>query len=692
MGGWRRSARALSTGVSVLALFAGTTANAQVVLDPITILATKTEEKAIETLASLSTVRQDQLNQIMPSRPSELFFGLPSVWFQERADDPATSINIRGLQDFGRVNVLIDGARQNFQKSGHNANGAFYLEPELLSGADVVRGPVANIYGSGALGGVVSFQTKDIDDVVKPGQRWGVLAGVMAGSNLAKGLGSLFGGVRVTPNVDIFAGATYRSHSNYVTGLNGLAIAGLPAPGKEVPNSGFDVQSGIAKATVRPADGHEIKLTGITYNSDYVTGQPPSSTFDTKVKNDIVSARWRYARPDDRLFNVDANVYWTDTRQDQLKLTGATSTSTGRIGDRRFFDLQTVGFDANNTSRIETGPVRHAFTYGLDAFKDRVNVLDPGGANDQFTPSGERSVYGGFLQWKMNVATWLEVISAGRYDGYELSGLGTTSSGERLSPKITVGVTPINGFTVYGTYAEGYRAPALTETIAAGFHPPFASFPGAPAGFQFLPNPGLRPEVGKTKEVGVNLRHDSLILSEDKLRAKLAAFRNDVDDYIDAVAFGPVNFWGLPAFYQYQNVAQARIEGVEAEGNYDAGAWFLGLGAHRIRGKNLGTGLPLATIPPDQVTTTFGVRFFDRKVTAAVKWQAVDAKTDVPPGFTPRSSYNLVNLYLGYQPTEDVLAGISVENVLNTYYVRYLDALPSPGVTVKGSLKLRFGA
>jgi outer membrane receptor protein involved in Fe transport len=73
---------------------------------------------------------------------------------------PATVINIRGLRDFGRVAVVVDGARQNYQRSGHNANGSFFLDPELVGGVEVVRGPTANIYGSGAIGGVVSFRTR----------------------------------------------------------------------------------------------------------------------------------------------------------------------------------------------------------------------------------------------------------------------------------------------------------------------------------------------------------------------------------------------------------------------------------------------------------------------------------------------------------------------------------------------------
>ena len=42
---------------------------------------------------------------------------------------------------------------------------------EMISGIDIVRGPTANIYGSGAIGGVASFRTKDIEDIVRAGER-----------------------------------------------------------------------------------------------------------------------------------------------------------------------------------------------------------------------------------------------------------------------------------------------------------------------------------------------------------------------------------------------------------------------------------------------------------------------------------------------------------------------------------------
>jgi hemoglobin/transferrin/lactoferrin receptor protein len=752
MGCWTRSAQALLIGVSTIALMtagaisrataesAEPASPAAVTLDPVTVVATKTRERVSDTLAPVSTVRSTPvqapqpapqqaqgappaeggapgptgqlrsttpvgpgtLQQLMPTRTSDAFFGMPGVWTQTRGDDPGTSINIRGLQDFGRVAVLIDGARQNFQRSGHNADGQFYLEPEMLAGVDVVRGPVANIYGSGAIGGVVAFRTKDVEDVVRAGERWGILTTGMVGSNILKGMGSVFGGAHVTKDIDVFGGAVYRSQTNYRDG-----------DGKEWPNTGFNVASGIGKVTVRPADGHEVKFTGITYETTYLNGQPTAtlvntnSIYDTRVQNDIATARWRYNRPDDQLFDFDANVYWTRTATDQQKISGTGNALTGFIGDKRRFAIDTNGFDINNTSRADWGDVRHALTYGGDSFQDQVNVTDPTGTGDLFTPNGRRTVSGNFAQLRSNFGSWVETIVATRYDTYHLEGGGFTSDGERTSPKATLGVTPVRGFTVYGTYAEGYRAPAVTETLIAGLHP--AAFP---ANFRFLPNPLLRPEVGKNQELGVNLRYDNIALPGDAFRGKFNVYKNNLSDFIELTVVGGPALCAPPSPFclQYRNIPSARIEGWEFDTNYDAGTFFLGFAGSHVRGRNLITGVPLLKIPPDQYATTVGARFFDRKLTVAVRWLAVNAKLaqDIPnstaisgnPDLPPTSSYNLVNLYAGYQPTPDVTWALSVDNLLNVQYAPYLNAyasgngvlpFPSPGITVKGSLAVRLG-
>ena len=77
------------------------------------------------------------------------------------------------------------------------------------------------------------------------------------------------------------------------------------------------------------------------------------------------------------------------------------------------------------------------------------------------------------------------VIGAARYDAYELEGGGFRSAGDRVSPKVTLGVSPLMGIEFFGTYAEGYRAPAIPETLISGIHP----FPP----FGIRPNPRCGP-------------------------------------------------------------------------------------------------------------------------------------------------------------------------------------------------------
>ncbi|HLL26419.1 MAG TPA: TonB-dependent hemoglobin/transferrin/lactoferrin family receptor [Xanthobacteraceae bacterium] len=693
-------------------------AQSPIVLDTTTVVATKTEEPVSDTLGGVSAIRQDQIQQLDARQAKDLFIATPGVWTQTRADDPGQSINIRGLQDFGRVAVTIDGARQNFQRSDHNADGQYYVDPELIGGADVARGPVSNIYGSGAIGGVVVYRLKDAEDILKPGEKWAVESKEELSSN--KGASTtLFGAARIGDNIDVFFGGTFRKQYNYKDGN-----------GETVPNTGSETWTGTAKITLRPAEGSTIKLGYTQYDSSFNWGQPfvsdlgflpaPQQLNDiyaTAVKNQIANARWLYTSPDNPLVDLDANIYWTRTQYDQTKVDGIQPTdpflgafATAANGDTRTFSIETAGFDVHNTSRTDTGPWKHAVTYGVDGFRDHVFTA---GFDTGFTPSGTRTVGGGFVQWKANYSSWLEVISAVRYDSYNLSGGGFESDGSRVSPKITVGVTPFKGFQPYVSYSEGYRAPALTETIISGIHPAVPNFP-------FLPNPTLMPEVGKNQEVGINLKYDNVFSSGDSFRGKINAYRNNVGNFIQLVTVpdGAAGQGGQPCVSpavlfceQYQNVQHARLQGAEFESMYDTGSkWFAGLAASYVHGRDLDDHTPLATVPPYFVTTTLGNRITDR-FTAVVRWQHVGAKpaNEIPTNnsglFAPVGAYDLVNLYLSYQISPNALAALSIENLLNKQYSPYMQVwvndfgpagaapvpFPNPGITVKGSLKIRFG-
>lgn len=642
---------------------------------------------------------KSSFDQIQPGSVSDIVRGIPGVTTSISPQDPAQSINIRGLQDFGRVNVLVDGARQNFQRSGHNANGSFYLEPEFLTSVDVTRGPSSTVYGSGAIGGVAAFRTRGIDDILREDETSAIVQKLGIGSNGAGFLSSTSGGMRVGPNVDIFGQFVSRDTSPYENGA-----------GQEVFDSGADDYGGLGKIAIRPAAGHEITASALVQRFDFVSSlrdsanSPSPTTRQSDVEAETYTLGYTYSQPSNPLIDFSAKAYYTTTKTDQDELFPDPEES-------RFFEIETTGADIHNTSRFKTASVGHSLTYGIDGFQDKVNVIDVIGTADLFTPSGERTVFGAFIQDEVQLTPWLKVIGALRYDNYELEGQGTSRDGDRISPKGTVSVTPFAGIEVYGTYAEGYRAPSLTETIISGTHPP-------PAQFAFLPNSDLNPEVGKNKEIGVNLQYNNVLRRGDKFRGKVSVFRNDIEDYIDLREFGgavpldPCPVPGFPilafpggpvvvpcpatyqALAQYQNISNARIEGFEFEFGYDWGDGFTSIAGTFTDGEDVDTGLGLVTVPPDRVTATIGLRLLNKRMVVGARVHAVDhSDTDIGDlgTFFATDGYTLLDLFGSYQLNDWSAVDVAINNVTDVRYRKYLDQDDSPGLQAKAALTVKFG-
>lgn len=674
---WKSLRLRLLGAASITALACGSASAQEIQLDGIIVTATRTFQSAIDSLSGSSVVERDQLDQqFQANSASEFLRTLPGVNTQNQSKDTAQSINIRGLQDFGRVNVLVEGARQNFQKSDHGANGAFYIEPEMLKKVEITRGPTATIYGSGAIGGVVAFELIDADDILRPGERTAVRSRTRYSTNgngwLESGTGAMRSG-----NFDALVQANGRWNDDYKDGA-----------GRVVPNSADEDSSYLGKARWRQS-GHEVVVTALDLSSHFVDSTAPNpsisdSLYDTDVTNRQFTLGYKFARPDTPLIDFSGKIYHVETELNQLKTQGSSG-----VGLRRFFSIETDGLDINNTSRFNFGQTKLALTYGVDAFEDRVKNVDPGGNGDELTPDGRRSVYGAFAQSHFTFFDTFDIIAALRYDNYELEGGGTQLDGSRVSPKITAGYTIFKGTTLFATYAEGYRAPAVTETLINGAHPP-------PAPFPLLPNPNLRPEVAHNVEAGINLKYNSVITTGDAFRAKLVAFENKVDDYIDGVTV----LDGSPPFgfsFQYQNIANAKLRGLELETMYDARAWFIGLSATHIRGTDEDTGDPLLSIPADQIVLTAGFRAFGEKMVAGGRVRLVDDQHRVPPATPPATpltseAFTTVDLFGQYIVNENVTLNLNLDNLFDKAYIQYRDQSYSPGFNAKLAVTVRFGA
>ena len=629
-------------------------------LDPVTVTGTKSGVPVYDSLSGSSVVTRDEMgSRLQPDSTADILRLVPGVTTQAASGDPGLGVNVRGLQDFGRVNVLVDGARQNFQREGHSAKGTFYFDPEMMKSVDVTRGPISSVYGSGAIGGVVSFTTIDAGDILNRGEWIGAKLKTSYETNGRAPL--LHGEVAAQPNeaLDVLGAATWRSSADYFDGH-----------GEKVPYTAQDLLSGLLKSRIRPADDHEITLSALRVGNEFNSGL--STIYNTRAVADTLTAGYRFT-PDLPFWDLSAKIYYASTNVEQTVIEGTP------IGGLKSFEIGTTGFDVFNTSRFETGTFFHELTYGGDLFQDRVDTIDTFGTSAQLTPSGVRLVYGSFVQDRIRYKDWLEVIGALRHDFYRLSGNGIVNEGTRLSPKLTVGITPWQPVTFYGTYAEGYRAPSLIETLIEGVHPPPVS-----AG-RFIPNPDLRAEIAHNVEAGVNLRFDSVFAPDDALRMKVSAFHNRVDDYIEQI-FTP---FPIPGGYQYRNIMQAAIQGVEAEGFYDAGNYYVGLSGHIIEGKNRLTDEELNKVPPNRLTATLGLRTLDGKLEFGTRMTLVGEKKKAEALGFVGDGYAVVDLFASWQVNERMTAGLVVENLLDRRYTEYLNGQPSAGINAKASLSIR---
>ena len=110
-------------------------------------------EAVYNTPAAVSTAGKSELDTFGQVDTGDVLRAMPGTFTRESPQNPGVAVNIRGLEGSGRVNMMIDGVRQNFRFTGHEAQGFAYVDPALLAGVDIARGAVSTVGGAGALVG-----------------------------------------------------------------------------------------------------------------------------------------------------------------------------------------------------------------------------------------------------------------------------------------------------------------------------------------------------------------------------------------------------------------------------------------------------------------------------------------------------------------------------------------------------------
>lgn len=131
---------------------------------------------------------KDLIERFKGTTPSDLFKGMSNVYSGDARNSGALDPNIRGMQGQGRVPVTIDGTEQSLTVwRGYNgANSRSYIDPNLISAIQVVKGASLNSDIKTGIAGGVAAKTLEVDDIVRSGQTFGAEIKLEGASNTVK--------------------------------------------------------------------------------------------------------------------------------------------------------------------------------------------------------------------------------------------------------------------------------------------------------------------------------------------------------------------------------------------------------------------------------------------------------------------------------------------------------------------------
>lgn len=379
-----------------------------------------------------------------------------------------------------------------------------------------------------------------------------------------------------------------------------------------------------------------------------------------------------------KLFDLEAQASYANSKVEQRE----TTLLPGVVYSE--FSYQTWQGRIQNTSRFDWGEDWTGFLFvGAQAYRqERRNPRTtatgntvPGAATH---PEGDMDKYGLFAQAELLWSDKLTIIPGVRMDWTRLepgAGVTTTAKVEdsAASPKLAVLYAFNDNFSVFGSVARTVRMPVLDEI--------YSRTSATASNFSL----NLEPEESDNFEGGFTLSFHDVLLQGDAVRAKVTAFRNNVDNLITR---------GTANSAYFVNVGKSRFDGVEVEAEYASRNFFARAGLSVIEGENRLTGRPLNTIPADELDVTLGYRFADLDLSAGWRGEFAADQEDIGPTGRRTGGYGVHNLFLTWTPQDGALNGLevraAVDNLFDRQFRRHLSSLDAEGRTFKLTLARTF--
>ena len=677
---------------------------ATMVLDPITLYATRAPSSVFDYPGQVSVIERDRIESLQPSSLFDVFEGVPGVQVQGGPRRSGQTISIRGLEGEG-VLILIDGARQSFV-SGHD--GRAFVDPSLLQAVEVIRGPGSALYGSGALGGVIALRTVEAGDLLEPGETFGGEFGIgyQSVNDEFATTGTVFGRTE-DGRFDGVASLTYRGAGDIELG------SGLLLPSDD------NILSGLVKGTATITDDLSITASYIAYRLDAEDPNNPQGNNIANTGNRLVDRDTSNDTVQARLVYNPANNDWVDLAV--VPFYSLSSVEEPEVGTTRFLlrEVETYGITIDNRSRFQlTDDVGLTFTYGAEYYRDEQEGTDSNTMTGERggVPDARTDVFALFAQTEISftdlgmIPGELTLIPAVRFDHYSSETDNQPDTNESaVSPRIGVSYEPAPWLNLFANYAEGFRAPSFDELFASGTHfniPDLSGPPGPPVFVSnaFVGDPNLEPERSQTIEIGMGLSFDDLVVERDFFTARASYYWSDVENLIDLDVNIPAGCFGAPFppcgsgipfgnTSTYRNVANADIEGFELELQYDSPRFYATASVATIDGEDADTGQPIGVLFPTRFYTDLGVRIPEMDARVGTRLTVAGEFDNVTNPGQERDGYATADLYATWEPQDGMLAGlridVGIDNVTDTDYEVVAAGVSEPGRNFRAAMSYR---
>ena len=569
---------------------------------------------------------------------------------------------IRGLAR-GRTLILIDGARVSSER--RVGASATFMDPSLIEGVDVSRGPGSVAYGSDAFGGVISVRTRR----VLPGSPLSVQFSGTVGTGIPDRRGSIELSKGLPAGGVLFA-AHAREAGDWTSAED------------EVFNSGFADRGFMLRVEQQLGPGY---LTA-GWQSDF--GRDIE-----RPRNNSRTVRFYYPHEDSHRFTagyearnvgglqrlaVTGFVGRYEQRTDQDRFATAT---TGRSIERadvaaNDFHVRSFGEKLAGRARVEFG-VDINGRFDLNAIDDliRFDLADNvASTRPNVSIDSARRVDSGVYASIETAVSPLLVVSGGMRGDY----VTTTNSGGHFGDRSTgngaasgyasATLGSFGGFSVTAQLARGFRDPVLSDRYYRG-----------PTGRGFITgNPELNPETSVQADLG--LRYVS-----QRFRFATFYYEYRIHDLIE-------RFQTTTDFFFFRNRGTARVRGYEVEAQATLPAAFtIDVAAQVADGRAIDDDAYLDDISPVNITAIARKQFGERAFTQ-LRWSYFSDDDHFGPTERAVPGYTLVDAAAGYRLARPLELRIQARNLLNELYFASQDvrAVFAPGRSASLTATVRF--